>query len=284
MATYRTIMNPAWDITSREGWEDIAKVTVKGKSVTVRFKPKRAYAAWDVLVGSSPMPAHKVAGQDFNKLWADSIDVASGPFRFQSWQKGTQLSIIKNGAFTAGPKAKLDRIVFRYIAGPSQFQALKSGEGDVVEPQPQTQIVDFYTDNKFKVQVGPGYQWEHLDFQQGAKAHPALKKRYVRQAIATGINRGQIREVLYVKTGLVKNKKLIPVLQSNIHKPFEAAYKTPYKRYSFSQKGAIAMLRKNGCTGGPARRARGTRASTAARVSGSCRSRSPRRRATRFAP
>lgn len=251
-ATYRTIMNPNWDITSREGWEDIASIKTKGKQVTVRFKPKRAYAAWDVLLGSSPMPAHKVAGQDFNKLWASSIDVSSGPFRFQSWQKGTQLSIVKNGAFAAGPKAKLDRIVFRYIAGPSQFQALKSGEGDVVEPQPQTQIVEFYSDNKFKVQVGPSYQWEHLDFQQGAKAHPALKKRYVRQAIATGINRGQIREVLYVKTGLVKNKKLIPVLQSNIHKPFEGAYKEPYKRYNFSQKGAIALLRKNGCTGGPA--------------------------------
>jgi len=251
VATYRTIMNPNWDIVSREGWEDIAKIQAKGKTVTVTFKPKRAYAAWDVLLGTSPMPAHKVAGQDFNKLWADSIDISSGPFKFQSWQKGTQLSIVKNGAFKAGQSAKLDRIVFRYIAGASQFQALKSGEGDVVEPQPQIQIVDFYKDSKFKVQVGPGYQWEHLDFNQGAKAHPALKKKFVRQAIVQGINRAQIREVLYVKTGLVTDLKLIPVLQSNIHKPFEPAYVTPYKRWGFSQKNVIALLKKNGCTGGP---------------------------------
>ena len=252
LATYRTIMNKNWDIVSREGWEDIARIQVKGKSVTVTFKPKRAYAAWDVLLGNSLMPAHKVgAGVDFNKLWSDSIDVSSGPFKFGSWQKGTQLTILKNAAFKAGPAAKLDRIVFRYIAGASQFQALKGGEGDVVEPQPQVQIVDFYKDNKFKVQVGPGYQWEHLDFQQGAKAHPALKKKFVRQAIITGINRSQIREVLYVKTGLVTDLKLIPVLQSNIFKPFEPAYATPYARWKFSQKNAIAMLKKNGCTGGP---------------------------------
>ena len=251
MATYRTIMNPNWDIVSRDGWQDIAKVQVKGKSVTVTWKPKRAYAAWDTLVGSSPVPAHKVAGQDFNKLWSDSIDISSGPFKFQSWQKGTQLSIVKNGAFRAMPAAKLDRIVFRYIAGASQFQALKSGEGDVVEPQPQIQIVDFYKDSKFKVQVGPGYQWEHLDFQQGAKAHPALKKKFVRQAIIQGINRSQIREVLYVKTGLVANLKLIPVLQSNIYKPFEPAYKPAYARWKFSQRNVIALLKKNGCTGGP---------------------------------
>jgi peptide/nickel transport system substrate-binding protein len=101
------------------------------------------------------------------------------------------------------------------------------------------------------VQVGPSYQWEHLDFQQGAKAHPALKKKFVRQAIATGINRAQIREVLYVKTGLVPNLKLIPVLQSNIWKPFEAAYKPAYSRWKFSQRNAIGLLKKNGCTGGP---------------------------------
>jgi peptide/nickel transport system substrate-binding protein len=253
LATYRTVMNPNWDITSREGWEDIRRIVVKGKTVTVTFKPKRAYAAWDVLLGSSPLPAHKVAGQDFNKLWSDSIDISSGPFKFSSWQHGTQLTIVKNPAFKSGPAAKLDRIVFRYIAGASQFQALKSGEGDVVEPQPQVQIVDFYKDSKFKVQVGPSYQWEHLDFQQGAKGHPALKKKYVRQAIITGINRAQIREVLYVKTGLVANTKLIPVLQSNIFKPFEPAYARPYARWVFSQRNAIAILKRNGCTGGPDR-------------------------------
>ena len=251
VATYRTIMNPNWDIVAREGWEDMAKVTAKGKSFTVVFKPKKAFYGWAELMGNRLVPAHKVAGQDFNKLWSDSLDIASGPFKFQSWQKGTQLTMVKNAAYKAGPAAKLDRIVFRYIAGASQFQALKSGEGDVVEPQPQIQIVDFYKDSKFKVQVGAGYQWEHLDFQQGAKAHPALKQKFVRQAIIQGINRSQIREVLYVKTGLVSNLKLIPVLQSNIYKPFEPQYKTPYSRWKFSQKNVIALLKKNKCTGGP---------------------------------
>jgi ABC-type transport system substrate-binding protein len=252
VALYRTIMNPNWDITSREGFEDIAKVQAKGKSVTVTFKPKRAYAAWDVLLGTSPVPAHKVAGQDFNKLWANSIDISSGPFKFQSWQRGTQLTLVKNPAFKAGKAAKLDRIVFRYISGASQYQALKSGEGDVIDAvSPQIQIVDFYKDSRFKVEGGASYSWEHLDFQQGAKAHPALKKKYVRQAIIQGINRAQIREVLYVKTGLVPSAKDLPVLQSHIFKPFESGYATPYGRWRFSQKNVIALLKKNGCTGGP---------------------------------
>ena len=253
LATYRTTMDARWDITSREGWEDIASVKPKGKSVTVTWKKGRAYAAWDALVGNtSPMPAHKLVGRNFNDLWRDGVDIASGPFRFVSWQKGTQLVLAKNNAYTAGPKANLDRVVFRYIPStPSLFQALQAGEIDATEPQPQLQIVDLRRNSRFKVQSGPGYFWEHLDIQFGPKGNPALRKKYVRQALITGINRAQIRQALYITPGLVASAKELPVLQSHIFKPFEQHYQPNWKRWSFSQKKAIDILRKAGCTGGP---------------------------------
>jgi len=252
VATYKTIMNPNWDITSREGWQDIASVKARGKNVTVVWKKGKSYAAWDALVATSPMPAHKVAGQNFNDLWRSSLDVASGPFKFVSWQKGTQMVLAKNTAFKAGPAAKVDRVVFRYIPStPSLFQALQSGEIQVTEPQPQLQIVDIRKNSKFKVQSGPGYFWEHMDIQFGPKGHPALKQAYVRQAIITGINRNQIKQALYVSPGLVGNAKDLPVLQSHIFKPFEQYYQPNWSRWSFSQKKVIAMLKQHGCTGGP---------------------------------
>jgi peptide/nickel transport system substrate-binding protein len=255
LATYRTIMDPRWDITSREGWEDIATVKAKGKRVTVTWKKGRAYAAWDALVGNtSPVPAHKVAGKNFNDLWRDSLDIASGPFRFVSWQKGTQLVMARNNAYSAGPKAVLDRVVFRYIPStPSIFQALEAGEIDATEPQPQLQIVDIRKDSKFKVQSGPGYFWEHMDLQFGPKGHPALRKKFVRQALITGINRAQIRQALYVAPGLVASAKELPVLQSHLFKPFERQYRPHWARWKFSQANAISILKKAGCTGGPDR-------------------------------
>ena len=85
---------------------------------------------------------------------------------------------------------KLDRLVFRYILDTnSRFQALKAGEGQVMEPQPQLQIADFMKDSKFKVDTKVGYTYEHIDFQFGAKGHPALKQPYVRQALIQGMNR-----------------------------------------------------------------------------------------------
>ena len=38
-----------------------------------------------------------------NKLWEDSIPVSSGPWKFQSWQKGVQITVVKN------PKYKRSR-------------------------------------------------------------------------------------------------------------------------------------------------------------------------------
>jgi peptide/nickel transport system substrate-binding protein len=253
LATYRTLMDPRWDITSREGWEDIARMRARGKSVTVTFKKGRSYAAWDGLLANiSPMPAHKLAGKNFNDLWRDSLDIASGPFRFVSWQKGTQLTLAKNNAYTAGPKAKVDRVVFRYIPSTaSLFQALNAGEIDATEPQPQLQIVDLRKNSRFKVQSGPGYFWEHLDIQFGARGHAALKKKYVRQALITGINRAQIRQALYITPGLVGSAKELPVLQSHIFKPFEQYYRPNWKQWSFDQKKVISILRANRCTGGP---------------------------------
>ena len=254
LATYRTIMNPNFDITSREGWQDIARVQVSGKRVTVTWKPGRAYAAWDALVATSPMPAHKVRGQDFDQLWRNSMDIASGPFRFVSWQKGTQLVLQRNDRFAAGPRARVGRVVFRYIPStPSLFQALQSNEIQVTEPQPQLQIVDIRRNNRFRVQSGPGYFWEHLDIQFGPRGHAALKNRTIRQALITGINRAQIRQALYVSPGLVANARELPVLQSHIFKPFEQPYTPHWGRWGFSQARVIQMLRGINCTGGPSR-------------------------------
>jgi len=252
LATYRTIMNPNFDITSREGWEDIASIKVKGKAVTVVWKKGKAYAAWDALVSTNTYPAHKMAGQNFNELFRSGIDVSSGPFKFVSWQKGTQLVLQKNTAYKSGPAAKVDRVVFRYIPStPSLFQALQSGEIQVTEPQPQLQIVDVRKNSKFKVQSGPGYFFEHMDIQFGPKGHPALKQAYVRQAIVTGINRNQIKQALYVSPGLVANPKELPVLQSLIYKPFEEPYVPVWSKWGFAQKKVISILKGKGCTGGP---------------------------------
>ena len=245
-ATWQVFINAKHNPISRTGWEDIKSVT-RGNAKTVTVVFKKTYADWESLVSSGPYPAHVVKGKDMNEMFLNSVPVSSGPWKFQSLQKGVQITVVKNTRFKAGPAMKLDRLVFRYILDTnSRFQALKAGEGQVMEPQPQLQIADFMKDSKFKVDTKVGYTYEHIDFQFGAKGHPALKQPFVRQALIQGMNRTQVAGALYGEIS-----KGLPALQSLIYKPFEGPYKKNFDQWKFNQSKVISLLKGKGCTGGP---------------------------------
>jgi peptide/nickel transport system substrate-binding protein len=242
-----------WDITSRVGFEDIRAVNGNGKKVTVVFS--KPYANWKPLVASSPLPQHALQGENFNQVWRRDMNnpktgrpINAGPYNIQSWQVGQQLTLVRNPNYY-GKKAFLARIVYRFVPNTAtQFQALRAGELQVIRPQFQPQIDEIKRDRRFRVQQGPEYVWEHIDFQQGPNGHAALKRRYVRTAIAAAINRRQIANTLF--RPIIQN---LPVLNSVMYKNFEAKYRANWSAIRFSQQRAIQILRANRCTGGPAR-------------------------------
>src|ERR1044072_2966795 len=245
-ATWQVFINPKNNPISRTGWEDVKSVT-RGNSKTVTVVFKKGYADWEALLSSGPYPAHIVKGKDMNEMFLNSVPVSSGPWKFSSWQKGVQITVVKSPPYRPGPAMKLARLLFRYILDTnSRFQALKAGEGQVMEPQPQLQIADFMKDSKFKVDTKVGYTYEHIDFQFGKDGHPALKQPYVRQALIQGMNRAQVAGALYGEIS-----KGLPALQSLIYKPFELPYKKNFAAWRFNQAKVISSLKGHGCTGGP---------------------------------
>jgi peptide/nickel transport system substrate-binding protein len=245
-ATWRVFINPQFNVASRDGWKDIRSVTCAGKAGTVVFS--RPFAAWESLVSGGVYAAHVIRGKNMNLMFQDSIPISSGPWKFQSWQKGVQLTVVKNPRFKAGPPMKLDRVVFRYIVDTNaRFEAMKAGEGHVMEPQPQLQIASLANDRDVRIQRAPEYAFEHVDIQLGPRGHPALKLPYVRQALMTGIDRRQLANALFatIAPGL-------PRLDNLVFKPFEKpGYVPHFTRWTFNAGRVIQMLTARGCTGGP---------------------------------
>ena len=196
-ATWQVFTNPAFNVISRTGWEDIARVG-GGNSKTVTVEFKKVYAAWESLVSSGPYPAHIIAGKNMNEMFLNSVPVSSGPWLFESWTKGQSITVRKNPRFKASVAApmKLDRVVFRYILDTNaRFQSLRGTRPRSWRRRAQLQIADFMTDDKFVVDRKVGYAFEHIDFQFGPKGHPALKQPYIRKALITGIDRAPDRLV-----------------------------------------------------------------------------------------
>ncbi len=132
---------------------------------------------------------------------ADSIDISSGAFKFGSWQKGTQLTMVKNPPSRLARGRSSTGSSSANLARASQFQALKSRRGSKSSSRsPRSRSwtstrTGLQGAGRLRVPVGA-----HR-LPAGAKAHPALKQKYVRQAIIQGINRHQIRERPVVSDG-----------------------------------------------------------------------------------
>ena len=110
--TFDAIMNPDNNIVTREGWQDIGKFETPDDR-TVRMTFDRPYSAWiDLLSNNWPiLPKHVYEGKDFNEALNDEV-IASGPFKFESWKKGQELTVERNENYW-GKKPALESVTYQ---------------------------------------------------------------------------------------------------------------------------------------------------------------------------
>jgi peptide/nickel transport system substrate-binding protein len=132
----------------------------------------------------------------WNKGWAlnpgelkKDIMPAVGPYIIDSWTAGQSLTLKANEKWT-GKKPAASTIVVRYIEDTAQTQALQNGEVNIIEPQPQVDIVNQLKalGDKVKVQTGDQFSFEHLDYNFKTE----FSDLKVRQAFAKCVPRDQI--------------------------------------------------------------------------------------------
>jgi peptide/nickel transport system substrate-binding protein len=243
--TYETIMDEAnaEQITSTVGYELITDYEVEDDK-TVTFNYSEPFAPWQLLF-SNVLPEHVFEGEDFLTFMSDELpDVSGGPYVFDSWDRGTQIRLVKNESYWDGDVA-LDEIIFRYVGDTTTLtQQMLGGELDMYDPQPQIELVEQLegASDRITYEVGLGPVWEHIDFNT---ERPGLDQDYVRQAIAMGINRNQIVETLVQPVDPEAD-----VLQQPIWMTNSEYYEPFYEDWNHDPEAAIALLEDNGCTRG----------------------------------
>jgi peptide/nickel transport system substrate-binding protein len=120
----------------------------------------------------------------------------TGPFKFDSWDRGNgEVTIVRNDDYW-GDKALLDEIVFRTITeGTARRQALEAGEVDGYDGVDPADY-DTLAGSGAEVLVRDPFNILYLGFNggnvKGTDANPALQKPEVRQALAYAIDRETI--------------------------------------------------------------------------------------------
>ncbi len=194
--TLDQILNPANDIANRDGYNKVKDgrlVDVSDDKRSFAFEFSEPYGPWRYLFSAGQPVLKKAAleGQDFNTALNETIPFASGPFRVDSWNRGTELALVRNDGYRRDHTSYLDRVSFRFQDSPEAMStSLASREVDVAYQVTRPELASLVADIAgIDVQITAGPIWEHLDFNL---RNPLLQLAEVREALAYAIDRDAI--------------------------------------------------------------------------------------------
>ena len=142
--------------------------------------------------------------------YATEHPTGTGPFKFESWERGQALTMVRNDDYWGDIEGNIQTLIFQPVADPAaRLQALQNGEiqgYDLVDPQ------DFETiegDENLQLLKRPAFNVGYIGFNQAVKP---LDDLAVRQAIAHSINRQEIVDAFYGGQGVVAHQFMPPEL------------------------------------------------------------------------
>jgi peptide/nickel transport system substrate-binding protein len=197
------------------------------------------------------LPRHVLVDAEPRTTWLDAIDnprtgapIGSGPFLVHTFERGRQLTLVRNPRYWGERKAYLDRLVFRFFRPSEYADALHSGAAGLIEPE-STQGQAAAREIRLRPRPGErvlsayGSSWEHLELRVGSNGHPALRQRGVRRALAYGIDRRALAQAVQ-GTGAKQ-------LESAVFLGTNPSYAAIWKAYRYRPAEARRLLDRAGC-------------------------------------
>ena len=166
------------------------------------FDPKSVLAKYSYkdMIGTKGQtdPVVKTFADSFNKSPHNRTPVGTGPFKFEHWDTGKEIVLVRNDQYW-GKKANLDKVVLRFIQdSTARLTALKAGDLDLdsrLEPIQYAQQAsgDSFERQFAKVPVAMS-QYRYVGWNMD---RPYFKDKRVRQALTMLVDRQQIIDTLW---------------------------------------------------------------------------------------
>ena len=171
------------------------------------------------MAGALILPAKLVQSQG-NAFF--NHPVGSGPFKLDTWNKGSSISFAKNTYYWQSGTPRLDQVVFKFISDDNtRVLALKGGQVKTIDSVPWTDLDSLEKTSGIAVDSFPTPSWILLSANQ---KKPQFKDLKVRQALNTAIDRKAINDKIYGGRGTIPNSFL-----SKLHYDADASTVPPYE-------------------------------------------------------
>ncbi|MFM2486853.1 glutathione ABC transporter substrate-binding protein [Celerinatantimonas yamalensis] len=162
--------------------------------------------------------------------------VGTGPFKFEQWQQGQDVKLVKYDHYWKQGWPKVDSVTFYPAPEDStRVAALRSGQVNAIYPLPADLVNVVKHDDKLAVQRDPSIYMYYIALNTQHKSLASIK---VRQAINYAINRNLWLKVGYAGMGTPAESVIAPRVQ------FFAKQSTP--NYQFNPAKAKQLLKEAG--------------------------------------
>ena len=239
------VLNPATNVVSRQGWDQISKIDEPDK-YTVIFHLKKPYSPFVETffssAGANPcvIPKHLLAKYpNINNVPYNSLPIGIGPFKYLRWDRAQDVVLVPNPLYWRG-KPKLQKVIYKIIPDRNTLLSqLQSHELDMWNLVSGAYLARAQALPGITVHRQPGYQFGHLDFNT---QQPAVRDPIVREALRLAIDRRTLRDKIGHGVG---------ILQEVTTPPTAPYYVPSIPMVPFDIARANELLDKNGWARGP---------------------------------
>ena len=251
--TWQAVINPNNNTLHREGYDRIARIdTPDDYTIVVHLKERYPPLLTRFFTplqegGKGILPQHLLGKlHDINQIPFNAHPVGSGPFKFESWERGSRITLVRNDAYFKG-RPKLEKIILNIIPDDSTvLNGVKTHDIDLVVSPPSNLYDQYKGIPGVAVYLVP-WNAQALFIINGK--HPPLNDAVVKNAIAMAINYPDIIAKISHGTGAIAHDIVPPVAIGYTENP-------PYR---FDPKTANEMLDSAGWKlGGDGIRAKGS--------------------------
>jgi peptide/nickel transport system substrate-binding protein len=207
--SFRAVLNPANNVTSRAGFDRIGKIDEPDK-YTVVLHMKKPYSpfveTFFSTAGANPslLPAHLLAQYpDLNHVAYNAKPVGIGPFMVKEWQRGSRVVLVANPYYFRGTP-KLKEVDYEIITNANTvLTEMQAKSLDMFYQAPQNMVDQFRALTAFTTWAQPSYYFRHLDFNLRS---PKLADPAVREALRYATDRPNILAKVYHGVGILQEQ------------------------------------------------------------------------------
>ncbi|WP_025785715.1 glutathione ABC transporter substrate-binding protein [Sporosarcina sp. D27] len=204
--TLDRILDPATGSPQQSKLGMIQEVVVKDPT-HVTLKLSEPYAPLLSILASNEgsIMSPKAIDESAEKL--ATHPVGTGPFVFESWKSGQDITLVKNEDYWGTP-VKLDKVVFKVVPeDATRLAMIEQGEAQISDQVPVTEIDRIESSDTLNLYRTEGLAVEYVGFNTTTAPFDDVK---VRQAVSYAIEREAILSGVYNDVGTLANSAMSP--------------------------------------------------------------------------